>query len=97
VLGAGKAGNASGMEDADVDEDEGKNDHGYGGDQATTLKVRVFTMSPIKSRRFTNKRMKTRTTGSQTPFPTCERTRIYFGSGARGNQNDGSATTIIPV
>jgi hypothetical protein len=32
ILGAGEAGNAAGMEDADVNEDEGENDHGYGGD-----------------------------------------------------------------
>ena len=45
--------------------------------QAITLKVRVFTRSPMRSRRFTSKRMNTNTTGSQTPLPTCERMRIF--------------------
>src|SRR5258707_8627994 len=36
---------------------------------ATALNVTVFTYSPIKSRRFTNSKMKINTTGSQKPFP----------------------------
>ena len=64
--------------------------------QATTLNAGVFTCSPIKSRRLMSSNMKIRTTGSQTPLPTCERTRI-FSSGARGIRMTAAPTTIIPV
>ncbi len=44
---------------------------------ATMLNVSVFTCSPIRSLRFTSSRMKMITIGSQMPFPTCEKMKIF--------------------
>src|SRR5882757_7656427 len=60
---------------------------------AMTLNVRVLTYSPIRSRRLTNNKMKINTTGSQMPFPTCEKIKI-FHNGAFGRSTIPAPTAI---
>ena len=61
--------------------------------QAMTLNVRLFTCSPINSRRLMSRIIKISTMGSQTPLATCDRTRIRQ-SGALGIKIKPPPTTI---
>ena len=64
--------------------------------QATMLKAQVLMCSPIRSRRLISSKIKIRTTGSQTPLATCEKTRI-FNSGALGIRMIPPPAMINPV
>ena len=74
-----RAGNAGGIgiEDGGVDEDQGQNNHDDAGGPGDHVEGQVLVYSPIRSRRLISRRMKISTTGSQTPFATCEKTRIF--------------------